>query len=502
LFLRFRPITVKSLIIPKSITLFKVGNKEPTPLNSHLSVIILAAGKGTRMHSRYPKVLQSLAGIPLLQRVIQTVGRLSPEQLLIVRGSAQQPLYEPLLPKKSTCRIDWVYQKEQLGTGHAVSQALAHLSPTAKYVLVLCADMPLITAESLNALIKPLSSSTLRLLTGTFNDPTGFGRIVRNTAGKIQAIIEEKDATPEQRQITEINSGVYAFPIAILHDIIPALTNKNYQEEYYLTDVVSHAVKRGFTVSAVSPQFPEEIQGINTFAQLAQLERVYQKRLAESWLAKGVHILDPNRFDVRGNIDDIHIAPDVRIDVNVILEGKINLSTNVTVGPNVYLKDTVVCTGASVLANSYIEGATIGEAARVGPFARIRRSTHIGAHAGIGNFVEIKESQIGEHSKINHLSYVGDTTVGSHVNIGAGTITCNYDGANKHPTVLEDQASIGAGVKLIAPVVVGQGATVGAGTIVTKDVPAATLLYNRLEICLRSDWQRPKKEAPAVPEEK
>jgi bifunctional UDP-N-acetylglucosamine pyrophosphorylase/glucosamine-1-phosphate N-acetyltransferase len=488
--LQFRLITAKSIV------------KEPAPLNNHLSVIILAAGKGTRMHSSYPKVLQPLAGIPLLQRVIQTVGRLNPEQLLIVHGPTQQPLYAPLLSKKSAYRVDWVLQKEQLGTGHAVLQALPHISPTAKYVLILCADMPLIAEESLNALLKPLSSSTLRLLTGTLDDPTGLGRIVRNAAGEIQTIVEEKDATPEQRQITEINSGVYAFPITILHDVIPGLSNKNHQNEYYLTDVVSYAVKNGFTVSAVSPQFPEEIQGINTFSQLTQLERAYQKRLAESWLAKGVHILDPNRFDVRGNIDDIHIAPGVRIDVNVILEGKINLSANVTIGPNVYLKDTVVRAGANVLANSYIEGATIGEATRIGPFARIRPNTHIGEHAGIGNFVEVKQSQVGAHSKINHLSYVGDATVGTHVNIGAGTITCNYDGANKHPTVLEDQVSIGAGVKLIAPVVVAQGATVGAGTIVTKDVPAATLLYNRLEICLRSDWQRPKKEAPAVPEEK
>ena len=455
------------------------------------------------MHSSRPKVLQPLGGVPLLQRVIQTVGQLSPEQLLIVHGPAQQHLYAPLLPKKSAYQVDWVYQQEQLGTGHAVLQALEQLSPTAQYVLVLCADMPLITQASLNALLKPLSPSRLSLLTGTLPDPTGFGRIVRNAEGKIQAIVEEKDASPTQRQITEINAGVYAFPVTVLHDIIPALGKDNSQQEYYLTDVVAQAVKKGFTVSPVPPQFPEEIQGINTFLQLAQLERVYQKRLAESWLAKGVHIVDPTRFDVRGNIDDIHIAPDVHIDVNVILEGKINLSANVTVGPNVYLKDTIARTGVTILANSYIDGATIGDATRIGPFARIRPHSHIGAHAGIGNFVEIKQTQIGAHSKINHLSYVGDATVGSHVNVGAGTITCNYDGANKHATVLEDKVSIGAGVQLVAPVVVHNGATVGAGTVVTKDVPAATLLYNHLEICLRSDWQRPKKEAPAtVPEEK
>jgi bifunctional UDP-N-acetylglucosamine pyrophosphorylase/glucosamine-1-phosphate N-acetyltransferase len=438
----------------------------------------------------------------MLARVLHTVDKISPEHLLIVHGPAQQTLYAPFLPKKSNYQTDWVCQEEQLGTGHAVLQALEHLSPTAQYVLILCADMPLITKESLTALLKPLSPAKIALLTGTLNDPSGFGRIVRNAEGKVKAIVEDKDATEEQRKIVEVNAGVYAFPVAVLHDIIPTLNNDNHQQEYYLTDIVSSAVQKGFEVSTVSPQFPEEIQGINTFSQLAQLERVYQKRLAESWLAKGVHIIDPNRFDIRGNPDEIHIAPDVRIDVNVILEGKINLSANVTIGPNVYLKDTIARAHANVLANSHIEGATIGEGARIGPFARIRPDTHIGAQVSIGNFVEVKQSRIANYSKVNHLSYIGDAKIGAQVNIGAGTITCNYDGANKHLTTLEDRVSIGAGVQLIAPLTVHQDATVGAGSIVTKDVPPATLLYNRLEVCLRSEWQRPKKEIPTIREEK
>ena len=446
------------------------------------------------MRSSRPKVLQPLAGIPLLQRVIQTAGRLNPEQLLIVHGSAQRPLYEPLVSPKLPFQVTWVHQEEQLGTGHAISLALKHLSTTAKHVLILYADMPLITEASLQALLKPLSTaSTLSLLTGVCPDPTGFGRIIRNAEGHIQAIVEEKDATPAERKITEINSGIYAFPVAVLRNFIPKINNNNQQQEYYLTDVISLAAQKSMTIFAVSPQFPDEIQGVNTIEQLAQLERIYQRRQASHWMAKGVHIVDPNRFDIRGDADEMHIAPDVYIDVNVILEGKITLSAGVTIGPNVYLKDTTIRTGATILANSYIEGATIGEAGRIGPFARIRPHTHIDAHAGIGNFVEIKQSQIGKYSKINHLSYVGDATVGSHVNVGAGTITCNYDGAYKHPTILEDRVSIGAGVQLVAPILVHEGATIGAGTIVTKDVPAATLLYNRLEVCLRSDWRRPKK---------
>ncbi|MEY3183025.1 MAG: UDP-N-acetylglucosamine pyrophosphorylase [Pseudomonadota bacterium] len=457
------------------------------------------------MHSNRPKVLYTLAGVPLLQRVIQTANRIYPAQLLIVHGSAQQPLYAPLLPAKPDVEVTWVHQEAQLGTGHAVSLALEQLAPNTKYVMVLYGDMPLITEESLQALLNALSTSTLSLLVGKLPCPTGFGRIVRNPSGDIQAIVEEKDATAEQKHITEVNSGIYAFPVTILKQLLPALTSNNQQGEYYLTDIIALSVQHGFKVVDISPQFSDEIQGVNTFSQLAQLERIYQSRLAESLMAKGVHIVDPHRLDIRGNIDDIQIAPDVHIDVNVILEGKINLSADVRVGANVYLKDTIARTGTTILANSYIEGATIGEMTRIGPFARIRPKTNIGAHAGIGNFVEVKQSQVGNHSKINHLSYVGDSTLGQRVNIGAGTITCNYDGAYKHPTILEDNVSIGAGVQLVAPVIVRKQATVGAGTVVVKDVPEASLVYNRLDVCLRPDWERPRKpemDAPPTAEER
>jgi len=450
-----------------------------------LSVIILAAGQGTRMRSSKPKVLHRVGGRPMLQRVLDTAHALQAGAIHVVYGHGGEQVLGAIRDES----VVWVLQEQQLGTGHAVDQAMPGIADDST-VLILYGDVPLITVATLRPLIDA-ATDAVALLTVGLDDPKGYGRILRDDSGAVQAIVEEKDASTEQKAISEVNTGMMAMPAGRLRQWLSRLENHNAQGEYYLTDVIAMAVADGVPVHAVQAQSIIEVSGVNNRAQLAQMERAWQQRQAEAAMAAGATLLDPARFDVRG---ELVVGQDVTIDVNCVFEGKVVLGDHVSIGPNCYLKDSTVADGVQVLANSVIEEALVGEGSRVGPFSRLRPGAQLAGHNHIGNFVEIKQSTIGEGSKVNHLTYIGDTTMGCGVNIGAGTITANYDGANKHRTVIGDKASTGSNSVLVAPVTVGPGATLGAATVLRKDAPAEQLTMTPSKQKTIEGWKRPEKK--------
>jgi bifunctional UDP-N-acetylglucosamine pyrophosphorylase/glucosamine-1-phosphate N-acetyltransferase len=451
-----------------------------------LQVAVLAAGQGKRMVSDLPKVLHRLAGRPLLGHVLATARALGPARIAVVYGHGGERVREALAAPD----VAWALQEPQLGTGHALAQALPALAADG-VVLVLYGDVPLVAAQTLRPLVEAAAAGQVGLLTMELDDPSGYGRIVRDASGRVTAIVEHKDATAEQRAIREINTGILAAPAAAFARWLGRLSNANAQGEYYLTDVIGMAVAEGLEVRTSAPAHAWEVLGVNSRTQLVELERIFQREQADRLLAQGVWIADPARFDVRGRLE---CGRDVEIDVGCVFEGDCTLAERVSVGAHCVLKNVRVAAGAVIAPFSHLEDAQVGAGCRVGPFARLRPGTALAAEAHIGNFVEVKASRIGERSKANHLAYVGDAEVGRDVNIGAGTITCNYDGANKHRTVIEDEVHIGSDCQLVAPVTVGRGATLGAGTTVWKDVQPGTLVVNDKRQTARSGWQRPRKK--------
>jgi bifunctional UDP-N-acetylglucosamine pyrophosphorylase/glucosamine-1-phosphate N-acetyltransferase len=458
-----------------------------------LSVVILAAGQGKRMNSDLPKVLQPLAGRPLLQHVIDTASSLGPEAIYVVYGFGGGQVQAAM----SQAPVDWVPQPEQLGTGHALMQAMP-LIPDGHTVLVLYGDVPLIQAATLRQLLATATAGSLALLTVEVADPTGYGRCLRDGAGAVRSIVEQRDATPLQRKIAEINTGVMAADAAPLRAWLLDVGRNNDQREYLLTDVVAIAVEAGAPVAAVSASGAAEVLGVNDKIQLAQVEANYRQQCARELMLAGATLADPARIDVRG---ELRVGRDVFIDVNAVFIGKVQLAAGVHVGPNCLIANSRIGAGTQVHANSVIDQAIVGENCRIGPFARLRPDAVLQADVHIGNFVEVKNAEIGAHSKANHLAYVGDATVGSGVNIGAGSITCNYDGANKWPTVIEDGASIGAGSMLVAPVRIGAGSTVGAGSTIAANTPDGKLSLERSKQLSVEGWQRPRKYADAEKQE-
>lgn len=450
-----------------------------------LNVVILAAGQGKRMHSNLPKVLHPVAGKALVRHVIDAARALAPVSLCVVYGHGGD-VVRSALPADD---LSWALQEPQLGTGHAVQQALPHLDP-AGMTLVLYGDVPLTQVDTLKRLLHAAGDG-LAVLTVTLADPTGYGRIVRDDAGRVVRIVEQKDATEAERAIREINTGIMAIPTARLAGWLAGLSNNNAQGEYYLTDVIAAAVAEGVPVAAAQPQGEWEVLGVNSKVQLAELERIQQRRIACQLLENGVRLADPARIDVRG---ELSCGRDVAIDVNCVFEGVVTLADAVDIGPNCVLKNVRIATGARIAAFSHLEDAVVGPDCIVGPYARLRPGAELGPEVHVGNFVEVKNSTIAAQSKANHLAYIGDARVGERVNIGAGTITCNYDGANKHLTVIEDDAFIGSDTQLVAPVTVGRGATLGAGTTLTKDAPPDALTVSRAKQMSLAGWQRPIKK--------
>jgi len=455
-----------------------------------MNVVILAAGMGKRMQSALPKVLHPLAGKPLLRHVIDTARSLSPQKLCVIygHGGAAVPEMVSALAQETGITIDTALQQPQLGTGHAVMQAVPQLDDGSA-TLVLYGDVPLTTADSLRRLVEAAGSDKLGILTVEQANPFGLGRIVREN-GKIVRIVEEKDASEAERAIREINSGIMAIPTRHLKKWLAALSNNNAQGEYYLTDIVAQAVADGVPVVSAQPSGEWEVAGVNSKVQLAELERRHQLNIAHALLEKGVTLMDPARIDVRG---ELICGRDVIIDVGCVFEGKVELADGVKVGANCVLVGATVGAGANIKPFCHIEGAAIGAASQIGPYARLRPGTELGEDVHVGNFVEVKNSTVAAHSKANHLAYIGDATVGSRVNIGAGVITCNYDGANKFRTVIEDEVFVGSDSQLVAPVTIGKGATIGAGTTLTKDAPAGKLTISRPKQITIEGWKRPVK---------
>ncbi|MCQ2033173.1 MULTISPECIES: bifunctional UDP-N-acetylglucosamine diphosphorylase/glucosamine-1-phosphate N-acetyltransferase GlmU [Stutzerimonas stutzeri subgroup] len=451
-----------------------------------LDIVILAAGQGTRMRSALPKVLHPVAGKSMLGHVIDTARALQPKSIQVVIGHGAEQVRQRLTGDD----LAFVVQAEQLGTGHAVAQALPNLS--AERVLILYGDVPLIEADTLQRLLQKVGPEQLALLTVKLDDPTGYGRIVRDARGEVQAIVEHKDASDEQKAIREGNTGILAVPGSRIGEWLGRLSNSNAQGEYYLTDVIAMAVADGLRVATEQPLDAMEVQGANDRIQLAELERHYQQRAARRLMARGVTLRDPARFDLRGEVD---FGRDVLIDVNVVLEGTVVIEDDVQIGPNCVIKDSTLRRGAIVKANSHLEGAVVGESADCGPFARLRPGSVLGAKAHVGNFVELKNATLGDGAKAGHLSYLGDAEIGARTNIGAGTITCNYDGANKFRTVMGEDVFIGSNSSLVAPLNLGDGATTGAGSTITEDVPAHTLGLGRGRQRNIEGWQRPKKQS-------
>ena len=449
-----------------------------------MNIVILAAGQGKRMHSHLPKVLHPIAGKALAAHVLDTARDLGQSRICLVVGHGGEVVRGALAAPDVACAV----QEPQLGTGHAVMQALPLLDGEGM-TLVLYGDVPLIQAATLQRLVQAAGDG-LAVLTVDLENPKGYGRIIRDSAGRVQRIVEEKDATPAERLVRETNTGIMALPTARLQDWLSRLSNDNAQGEYYLTDVVALAVADGVPVHTAQPEGEWEVAGVNSKVQLAELERVYQLRLAHGLLEQGVRLADPARVDVRGQL---RCGRDVAIDVGCVFEGEVVLEEAVDIGPYCVLKNVTIKAGARIAAFSHLEGAVVGPDAIVGPYARLRPGTELGAEAHVGNFVELKNSILGPGSKANHLAYVGDATVGQRVNIGAGTITCNYDGANKHRTIIEDDAFIGSDSQLVAPVIVGRGATLGAGTTLTKDAPADSLTVSRARQVSLAGWKRPEK---------
>jgi bifunctional UDP-N-acetylglucosamine pyrophosphorylase/glucosamine-1-phosphate N-acetyltransferase len=449
-----------------------------------LDIVILAAGQGTRMRSALPKVLHPVAGNSMLGHVIHSARQLSPQSIQVVIGHGADQVRERL----SADDLNFVLQDKQLGTGHAVAQAVPALN--ADTVLILYGDVPLIEVETLNRLLTLVNDQQLGLLTVNLNDPTGYGRIVRDAQNRVSAIVEHKDASEAEKAIKEGNTGILAVPGKRLADWLGRLSNNNAQGEYYLTDVIAMAVSDGLTVATAQPLDAMEVQGANDRKQLAELERHYQLRAAHRLMAQGVTLRDPSRFDVRG---EVTVGRDVLIDINVILEGTVVIEDDVSIGPNCVIKDSTLRKGAIIKANSHLEGAIVGEAADAGPFARLRPGSVLEARAHVGNFVELKNAHLGEGAKAGHLTYLGDAVIGARSNIGAGTITCNYDGANKHKTVLGEDVFIGSNNSLVAPVDISTGATTAAGSTITQDVAAEQLGVARARQRNIDGWKRPVK---------
>ena len=450
-----------------------------------LNIVILAAGKGTRMHSNLPKVLHGLAGYPLLQHVMDTAVQLAPTKICVVYGHGGVAVPKALAQYQAS----FVIQEPQLGTGHAVQQALPELTDGST-TLILYGDVPLTQLSTLKKLL--VNTENLSLLTLTMLNPTGYGRIIRNSAGKVVSIIEEKDATPEQRKVCEVNTGILSAPTHLLRNWLSMLQNNNAQGEYYLTDIVAMAVAEGVAVSTTQPDHHWEVMGINSKVQLAELERIWQGEQALQLLKQGVTLADPARLDVRGKLI---CGRDVEIDVGCIFEGEVHLADKVKVGAYSILRNSKIAEGTYIAPYSHIDSAEVGDNCKIGPYARLRPGTKLHNDVHIGNFVEVKNSEIAAASKVNHLSYIGDSTVGSRVNVGAGTITCNYDGANKFRTVIEDDVFIGSDTQLIAPVTIKRGSTIGAGSTITKDTQENALTLSRAKQVTIAGWQRPVKKA-------
>jgi len=449
-----------------------------------LNIVILAAGKGTRMNSDLPKVLHVLAGKPLVQHVLDCALLLKPHQICIVYGHGGDAV--PQAMRQYTAKF--VVQEPQLGTGHAVQQALPHLADDTR-TLVLYGDVPLIQHSTLHQMQQ--AGDGLVLLTVNLPNPAGYGRIMRDTQGNVQCIVEEKDATPEQREIHEVNTGIMLIPTKQLREWLDKLQNNNSQGEFYLTDIVSMAVQQDVGVHTVQPAQEWEIHGINSKSQLVILERTWQLVEASRLLVQGVTLADHARIDVRGKLS---CGRDVEIDVGCIFEGDVTLGDRVRVGAYSVIRNANIATGTDIAPYSHIDSCDVGTDCHIGPYARLRPGTKLGDGVHIGNFVEVKNSSIAANSKANHLSYIGDSMVGSRVNIGAGTITCNYDGANKHRTVIEDDVFVGSDTQLVAPVTVKRGATIGAGSTITKDTPEGELTLSRSKQITISGWKRPVKK--------
>ena len=448
------------------------------------SVIILAAGKGTRMRSTLPKVLQPLAGRPLLGHVIDTAKKLNAKNIITIFGHGGHLVQQAF----SEENVQWVEQAEQLGTGHAVQMTLPVLAQDG-VSLILSGDVPCVTEDTLQRLLDASIKTGIGIVTLTVDDATGYGRIVRDN-GQIQAIVEHKDANDQQRQIKEFNTGIYCVSNAKLHQWLPKLSNQNAQGEYYLTDIIAMAIADGLEVASVEPELAFEVEGVNDRVQLAALEREFQRHQAQKLMQQGVHLIDPARFDLRGNLS---VGQDVRIDINVIIEGDCELGDHVEIGAGCVIKNTKIAAGTKVQPYSIFDHAIVGEDAQIGPFARLRPGAKLAAEVHIGNFVEVKNSSIGLGSKANHFTYLGDAEIGAGSNIGAGTITCNYDGANKFKTIIGDAVFIGSNSSLVAPVHVGHGATVGAGSVITRDVAEGSLAFERSKQVAKENYQRPQK---------
>jgi bifunctional UDP-N-acetylglucosamine pyrophosphorylase/glucosamine-1-phosphate N-acetyltransferase len=450
-----------------------------------LNVVILAAGMGKRMQSSLPKVLHRIAGKPMLAHVIDQARRLNPGRIVVVVGHGADQVKAAFADQPD---LSFVLQSPQQGTGHAVMQAVPQLLDTPESVtLVLYGDVPLVQAQTLQALAQA-GQSGMAILTETLQDPAGDGRIVRNDNGHIQCIVEHKDATETQRSIKEVNTGILVARTQQLKNWLGRITNDNAQGEYYLTDVVGLAVNDGIAVNSAQPGAPYETLGVNSRVQQAQLERLWQQEQARQLLEQGVTLADPARFDLRG---ELQCGRDVSIDVGCVFEGQVVLEDGVDIGPHCVLRNTRVAAGTQIDAFSHLDDAIVGREARIGPYARLRPGADVGDHAHVGNFVEIKKSRLGQGSKANHLAYIGDAQIGERVNIGAGTITCNYDGVNKFQTIIEDDAFIGSDTQLVAPVRVGRGATLGAGTTLTQDAPEGQLTLSRTRQTTVAGWQRP-----------
>jgi bifunctional UDP-N-acetylglucosamine pyrophosphorylase/glucosamine-1-phosphate N-acetyltransferase len=452
-----------------------------------VSVVVLAAGQGKRMHSDLPKVLQPLAGRPMLAHVLAAARRLEPATIQVVYGHGGDEVKAAFASEPD---LRWTLQSEQLGTGHAVMQALPSI-PDDNQVLVLLGDVPLVSPRTLQRLVNDSAAGKLALLTAVVDDPTGYGRVIRDEHGVVARIVEEKDATDDERRVNEVNTGLMAFAAGSLRRFLARLDNDNAQREYYLTDVIGLAVAAGIKVQGIVIHSKTEVLGINDRAQLAIAERTLQRRIADDLMARGVTFADPDRVDVRG---ELSVGRDVFVDVGAVFEGQVELGDRVRIGPYAVIEDSKLGPGTVVHAHSVMSGAESGADCEIGPFARLRRGAKLAKEVKVGNFVEVKKTTIGDGSKVNHLTYVGDAEIGRDVNVGAGTITCNYDGANKHKTTIGDRAFIGSGSMLVAPVTIGADATIGAGSTITKDAPAGELTLERSKQTTVPGWQRPKKK--------
>lgn len=450
-----------------------------------LHVIILAAGQGSRMKSKLPKVIHALAGKPMLQHVLDTAKTLGADGIHVVVGHGADQVKDII-----TDDVNWCYQEEQLGTGHAVAQAIDSI-PQDSTVLILYGDVPLTAASTLQALVDGVTKEKLALLTVYLENPSGYGRIIRDEDDTIEAIVEQKDASELELLVNEVNTGILALSAELLHRFIPTLGNSNAQGEYYLTDIIEIAVKNGCRVEAHQPEFEQEVQGVNNRLQMCELECWYQSRISEQLMLDGVTLFDPNRLDVRGSL---RCGQDVLIDLNCIFEGDVVLGDGVKIGANCIIKNAKIGDNTQIHANSMIEDTVIAEHANVGPYARLRPGTILEASAKVGNFVETKKTLVGKGSKINHLSYVGDAVLGKNVNVGAGTITCNYDGVNKFKTEISDGVFVGSNTSLVAPVKIGELATIGAGSVVNREVEAKQLAVARSKQRNIDGWQRPTKK--------